>query len=314
MAILIDEETTILVQGITGREGAALTRDSLEYGAKVLAGVTPGKGGRTVHGVPVYDTVHQALDRHRCTAAVIAVPSAAARDAALEAIWNGIPLIVIVTERIPRRDTVEILALAARRGTRVVGPNSLGLIAPDRTKVGMVGGPAADVRKAYRRGPVGVISRSGGMTTEIANLLSLHGIGQSTCVSIGGDPMVGSSYSDLVPLFAKDPETAAVVLFCEPGGSAEEHWAEGVLRQGTPLPIIAFVAGCFADRMPGTRFGHAAVIVEGTRGSTAGKIAAFRRAGVLVAEEFSDIVPLLKKALGRKHPVHGSQFTVHGGR
>ncbi|MBI2115591.1 MAG: CoA-binding protein [candidate division NC10 bacterium] len=274
MAILADEKTRIIVQGITGREAAAATRDSLEYGAKVVAGVTPGKGGAEVYGVPVYDTVQAAVEAHPADASVVSVPAAFARDAAMEALETGIRLVVILTERIPRRDVVEVTTRAREREARVVGPNSLGLISPDRTRVGMVGGRAADVRKAYMRGPVGIQSRSGGMTTEIANLLTQHGIGQSTCVSIGGDPIVGSTYVDLMPLFEADPETRVMVIFGEPGG------------------------GRFADEMPGVRFGHAAAIVEGEQGSTRGKIARLRQAGVLVAEEFSEIVELVRQSLG----------------
>jgi len=306
MAILVDEKTRILIQGITGREGATVAKDSLDYGAKIVAGVTPGKGGRQVHGVPVYDGVSHALKEHPVDVSVISVPPAFAKDAAFEALLHGIKLVVILTERIPRRDVAEIISLAQKRQVRVIGPNSLGIISPGKTKVGMVGGPAGDVRKAYQPGPVGIISRSGGMTTEIANLLTLHGIGQSTCVSIGGDPIVGMSYLDFIPLFAEDPETAVVVLFCEPGGEAEEALADWIVREGPPLPIVAFVAGRFADRMPGVRFGHAAVIVEGDRGSTQGKIEALRRAEVAVAEEFSGIVPLVKEALAERKTVHGS--------
>lgn len=297
MAILADEKTRILVQGITGREAATFVRDSLEYGAKVVAGVTPGKGGGAVHGVPVYDTVVAALSEHPADATVISVPPAAARGAALEALAAGLRLLVIVTERVPRRDVAEILCVAEESGATVVGPNSLGILSPGKTKVGMVGGPAADVRKAYAPGPVGILSRSGGMTTEIANLLTQHGIGQSTCVSIGGDPLVGSTFRDLLPAFAADPETAAVVLFCEPGGTAEEAVAGQVRAQGLPLPMVAFVAGRFADEIPGVRFGHAAAIVEGERGSIRNKIAAFREAGIPVADAFSDIVPMIKRLL-----------------
>ncbi len=298
MAILVDETTRVIVQGITGREAAAATKDSLDYGATVVAGVTPGKGGTDVYAVPVYDTVRAAIDAHSADAAMISVPPASARDAALEALQNGIGLVVIVTERIPRRDIVEVLARAREVGARVIGPNSLGLISPDRTRVGMVGGRAADVRKAYTRGPVGIMSRSGGMTTEIANLLTLHGIGQSTCVSIGGDPIVGSTYTDLMPLFEADAETDAVVIFGEPGGGAEEALAEYLLARPCRLPVMAFISGRFADEMPGVRFGHAASIVEGERGSTRGKIARLKQAGVLVAEEFSEIVKLVKRNLG----------------
>jgi succinyl-CoA synthetase alpha subunit len=298
MAILVDEHTRIIVQGITGREAAAAARDSLEYGARVVAGVTPGKGGVEVYGVPVFDTVRAALAEHPADAAVIAVPAPAAREAALEALENGLPLVVLLTERIPRRDVVAVLARARELGARVVGPNCLGVISPGRTRAGIVGGRAADIGKAYRRGPVGVMSRSGGMTTEIANLLTQHGIGQSTCVSVGGDPIVGSSFVDLLPLFEQDRETQAVVIFGEPGGGAEETLADHIAAARPRLPVVAFIAGRFADEMPGVRFGHAGTIVEGERGSTRGKIAALRRAGVRVAEEFSEIVSLVRESLG----------------
>jgi succinyl-CoA synthetase alpha subunit len=204
-----------------------------------------------------------------------------------------------VTERIPRRDVVEVLSRARELKARVIGPNSLGIISPARTRVGMVGGRAADVRKAYMRGPVAILSRSGGMTTELANLLTLHGIGQSTCVSIGGDPIVGSTYTDLMPLFESDGETRAVVIFGEPGGGQEEALADYVAARSRRLPIVAFIAGRFADEMPGVRFGHAAAIVEGERGSPREKIARLRKAGALVAEEFSEIPELVKRCLRR---------------
>lgn len=297
MAILADEKTRILVQGITGREASGFTKDSLEYGAKIVAGVTPGKGGFHVHGVPVYDTVKQALSEHQAEASVISVPPPFVKDAAFEAFSSGIRLLVIVTERVPRKDVVEILCFANDTGARVIGPNSLGLISVGRTKIGMIGGPPADARKAYTPGPVGVLSRSGGMTTEISSLLTQQGIGQSTCVSIGGDPIVGSSFADLVPLCERDPETRAIVLFCEPGGAAEEQLADYVEARRPSLPIVAFVAGRFADEMPGIRFGHAAAIVEGEAGSPRKKIERLRKAGILVADRLSEIVPLVEQSL-----------------
>src|SRR5574341_134428 len=297
MAILADETTRIIIQGITGREASAATKDSLDYGANVVAGVTPGKGGSEVYGVPVYDTVRAAVSAHPADASVVSVPAPFAKDAALEALENGVRLVVIVTERIPRRDVVEVVSRAVELRAKVIGPNSLGLISPERTRVGMVGGRAADVRKAYTRGPVGILSRSGGMTTELANLLTLHGIGQSTCVSIGGDPIVGSTYTDLLPLFEADGETRVVVIFGAPGGGQEEALADYVAVRSPRLPIVAFIAGRFADEMPGVRFGHAAAIVEGERGSPRHKVATLRKAGVLVAEEFSEIPDLVKRAL-----------------
>lgn len=297
MAILAHAETRILVQGITGREAATFTGESIRYGARIVAGVTPGKGGLRVHGVPVFDTVAAALRVEPCDATVIAVPAPFVCDAAWEALDHGLRLLVIITERVPRRDVIAILERAEAAGARVIGPNSLGLISPGRTRIGMCGGAAEDVRQAYTPGPVGIISRSGGMTTEIASLLTQAGIGQSTCVSIGGDPIVGSTFLDLLPLYEADPETRALVLFCEPGGTMEERLAKHLKTHPGRLPIIAFVAGHFADRMPGVRFGHAGAIVEGNRGSPAGKVTALREAGVRVAERLSHIPQLVREAL-----------------
>jgi succinyl-CoA synthetase alpha subunit len=298
MAILVGGNTKIIVQGITGREAASFTKDMIDYGSTVLGGVTPGKGGWDVHGVPVFDSVRQAMAKSPANTSIISVPPAGVKGAAFEALEAGIKLLVVITERVPRRDVVELLEYAEEEGARVVGPNTLGIISPGhRVKVGMAGGPAADVDKAYSPGPVGIISRSGGMTTEIANLLTTHSIGQSTCIGIGGDPVIGSNFVDLVPLFEKDPETKAVALYCEPGGTGEEHLAEYVQTTHCRLPIIAFVAGQFVDDMPGVRFGHAGAIVEGDRGSTRGKIAKFKEAGIQVVDKFSDIVKLVREHL-----------------
>jgi succinyl-CoA synthetase alpha subunit len=298
MAILVDGNTRIIVQGITGREAASFTKDMIDYGSTVVGGVTPGKGGWDVHGVPVYDSVRQITAKSPANTSIISVPPPGVKGAAFEALEAGMTLLVIITERVPRRDVVEILEYADEAGARVVGPNTLGIISPGpRVKVGMAGGPAADVDKAYSPGPVGIISRSGGMTTEIANLLTTNGIGQSTCIGIGGDPVIGSNFVDLVPLFEKDPETRAVVLYCEPGGIGEEQLSDYVQTTGCRLPIIAFVAGRFVDEMPGVRFGHAGAIVEGDRGSTRGKIQKFKEAGIRVAEKFSDIVGLVREQL-----------------
>jgi succinyl-CoA synthetase alpha subunit len=297
VAILADENTRVIVQGITGREAATFTKDMLDYGTNVVAGVTPGKQGQSVHGIAVYDTVRHAVKEHAADASVISVPPALVKGAVLEALDNGIKLLVVVSERVPRKDTMEFLEVAHEKNARVIGPNTLGFISPDRLKLGMAGGPLEDVKKAYTPGPVGIASRSGGMTTEIANLLTTNGIGQSTCVGVGGDPVVGSNFLDLIPLFDQDSETGAVVLFCEPGGVIEEKLAEFVMDANIRLPIIAFIAGRFVDAMPGVRFGHAATIVEGDRGTTKGKIAMFQKAGIRVAEAFSGIIPLVKELL-----------------
>jgi succinyl-CoA synthetase alpha subunit len=297
MAILATEDTRIIVQGITGREAVTFTKDMIDYGSKVVAGVTPGKGGQTVHGVPVFDTVYQAVREGSAEASIISVPPAMVKGAALEALSNGIKLLVIVTERVPQRDTLEIVEVARAVGAVVIGPNTLGIINPHTVKIGMAGGPVENVKEAYMPGPVGIASRSGGMTTEIANLLTTQGIGQSTCVSIGGDPVVGSNFLDLVPLFDNDPDTKAVVLFCEPGGVIEERLSDMVMSEEINTPIVAFVAGRFVDTIPGVRFGHAATIVEGTRGTAAGKIERFQEAGIQVAEGLNDIVSILKAFL-----------------
>ena len=297
MAILADQNTRVIVQGITGREATSFTKDMLDYGTREVAGVTPGKGSQQIHGVPVYDTVRQAVREHPAEASVISVPPALVKGAVLEALDNGIQLEVVITERVPRKDVIELLEVADEKNARIIGPNTLGLISPERIKLGMAGGPVDDVKKAYTPGPVGIASRSGGMTTEIANLLTTHGIGQSTCIGVGGDPVVGSNFLDLIPVFDKDPDTKLVVLFSEPGGIIEEELSEYVMAENIALPIIAFIAGRFVDDMPGIRFGHAATIVEGESGSTKGKIEMFKKAGIRVADSFSDIVTIAKEYL-----------------
>ncbi len=204
MTILADSATKVLVQGITGREAASFTKDMLEYGTKVVSGVTPGKKGQSVYGVPVFDTVAQALAHAPAEAAIISVPPLMVKEAAQEALLNGIKLLIVVSERVPQRDTVEFLETAREVGATVIGPTHLGLISPGVVKLGMAGGPV-ETEKAYMPGKVGIASRSGGMTTEIANLLTTNGIGQSTCISVGGDPIVGSNFLELAERFNHDP-------------------------------------------------------------------------------------------------------------
>ncbi len=297
MSILVDQDTSVIVQGITGREAVSFTRDMLDYGARVVGGVTPGRGGRDVLGVPVYDSVRQITEKERVDASVLAVPAPFVRDAAFEAIEAGVPLLVIVTERVPRRDVVQVLELARLRGSRVIGPNTMGIISPGKTKVGSIGGPAEDTRKSFLPGPVGVMSRSGGMTTELSNLLTQSGLGQSTAISMGGDPIVGSTFAELLPLWEEDPETRALVLFCEPGGPLEAALADRVQREGNSLPIIAFIAGHFTAEMPGVRFGHAGSIVEGKADTAEEKARIMREAGIVVADDFSQIPALVERAL-----------------
>jgi len=276
-----------------------MTRECLDYGSKVVGGVTPGRGGRDVYGVPVFDTVKEAMEAAGgADGSVITVPPAFVRDAAFEAIENGIKIIVIVTERLPRYEMAQVLELARMRGTRVIGPNCLGVISPGKSKMGGIGGPAANTRQAYRPGNIGVMSRSGGMTTEISNSLTAAGFGQSTAVSIGGDPLIGSTYAELMPLFEADAETQAIVIYSEPGGPMDAQLSKWVKENKSRLPIVAFMAGRFMDKMPGMRFGHAGTIVEGKQDTSAEKIRWLTDAGIAVAEEISQIPGLVKKALG----------------
>jgi succinyl-CoA synthetase alpha subunit len=225
------------------------------------------------------------------------VPPRFTRDAVFEAIENGIKLIVIVTERIPRKEVAQMVELANLRGARIIGPNCLGIISPEEAKMGGVGGPAENTKQAYMKGPVGVMSRSGGMTTEICSTLTAAGIGQSTAVSIGGDAVIGQSYAELMPLFEADPETKAIAIYSEPGGRMEAELAEWVHENKSRLPIVAFMAGRFMDDMPGMRFGHAGTIVEGKADTTADKIERMRAAGISVAERIEEIPALITERM-----------------
>lgn len=297
MGVLVHKDFEFIVQGITGREALNFTRECLEYGSKIVGGVTPGRGGREVYGVPVYDTVREITTTRKVDGTVITVPLAFAPDAAYEAIDAGIKLLVIITEGIPRRDASAVIEYATLHGATVIGPNCLGIIVPDVCRFGSLGGPAVDCRKAFKPGIVGVMSRSGGMTTEICNALSAAGLGESTAISVGGDPVIGSTYVDLMPLFEKDPDTKAVVIYSEPGGSAEAELARWAQESKSRLPIIAFVAGRFMDDMPGMSFGHAGTVVEKKLDSPADKIRRMRAAGISVAEEIGDIPGLVKERL-----------------
>jgi succinyl-CoA synthetase alpha subunit len=298
VSILISRDTRFIVQGITGREAVNLTRENLDYGAKIVGGVTPGRAGRDVYGVPVYDCVRDIVaERGPVDGSVVCVPPAFTRDAVFEAIENGLKLVVVVTENVPRREVAQMVELAALRGARIIGPNCLGMISPGEAKMGGIGGPAANTRQAYRKGNIGVMSRSGGMTTEIASTLTAAGLGQSTCVSIGGDAIIGTTYAELMPLYEADPETHAIAIYSEPGGRMEAELAEWVKRHASRLPIVAFMAGRFMDEMKGMRFGHAGTIVEGREDTTAEKIARMEAAGISVAERIEEIPELIRRRL-----------------
>jgi succinyl-CoA synthetase alpha subunit len=299
MSILIDENTTFIIQGITGREAVNMTRECLDYGSKIVGGVTPGRGGRDVYGVPVYDTVKEIVAKERVDGSVITVPAPFVRDAAFEAIEAGVKLIVIVTERTPRYEIAQVVELARLRGTRIIGPNCLGIISPGKAKMGGIGGTADSTRRAYKAGSIGVMSRSGGMATEISNSLTAAGLGQSTTVSIGGDPIIGSTYAELMPLFEADPETEAIAIYSEPGGAMDAQLSLWVQENKSRLPIVAFMAGKFMDKMPGMRFGHAGTIVEGKADTAAEKIRRLQEAGISVVEEIGEIPAAVKERLGK---------------
>ncbi|MGV1047628.1 MAG: succinate--CoA ligase subunit alpha [Solirubrobacterales bacterium] len=304
MSILLSRDTTFIVQGITGREAVNLTRECLDYGSKVVGGVTPGRKGREVHGVPVFDTVAQAVEHHGgpIDGSVVTVPPAFTKDAVFEAILNGIKLIVIVTERIPRGDVAQMVELANIEGARIIGPNCLGLIVPEVCKMGGIGGPAKDAAKAYAPGPVGVMSRSGGMTTEISSSLTQAGLGVSTAVSIGGDAIIGSAYAELMPYFEADEQTEAIVIYTEPGGRMEAQLSEWVADNDSRLPIVAFMAGKFMDddEMKGMSFGHAGTIVEGVEDTATEKIARLEAAGIRVVERIDEIPDAVKEKIGAR--------------
>jgi succinyl-CoA synthetase alpha subunit len=295
---LINSETTFIVQGITGREAVNLTRENLDYGAKIVGGVTPGRVGREVYGVQVYDCVREITAKTRVDGAVVCVPPRFTRDAVFEAIENGIKLIVIVTERIPRKQVAQMVELAKLRGARIIGPNCLGIISPGEAKMGGVGGPAANTKTAYTKGSIGVMSRSGGMTTEIASTLTAAGLGQSTAVSIGGDAIIGTTYAELMPLYEADPQTKAIAIYSEPGGRMEAELADWIQKNDSRLPIVAFMAGRFMDEMPGMRFGHAGTIVEGKADTTAEKIRRMKAAGIAVAERIEEIPKMIAERIG----------------
>ncbi len=289
MSIFIDGGTRLLVQGITGRDGSFHARQMIAYGTRVVAGVTPGKGGqRFDDAVPVFDTVAEAARETGATAAVIYVPAALAASAIFEAADAGLPLVVCITEGIPVLDMTRVLPFVRDRGVRLIGPNCPGLIAPGKSKVGIIPG------NICRPGRIGVVSRSGTLTYEIIHQLSAQGLGQSACVGIGGDPLIGTTFVDCLGAFESDPETDAVVLIGEIGGTDEQIAAEFVHAR-MRKPVVGFIAGQTAP--PGRRMGHAGAIISGSSGTAAEKIQAFERAGIAVMQRPADVVPLLRERL-----------------
>ena len=298
MSILIDEKMRVVIQGITGREGTARAKLMKEYGTNVVAGVTPGRKGEVVHGIPVYDTVEEANEKEGpLEVTVIFIPAAFVKEAAFEAFAAGVKLAVIVPDRVPIFDVLEIAKTAREKGARFVGPNTLGLISPGKAVLGMIGGRAESARDWFKPGVVGVTSRSGGITSAISYYLGKAGVGQSTIIHVGGDAVVGTPHPDVVQLLEKDEDTRAVVLFGEIGTSQEERVADLIEKGEFTKPLIAFISGAAAKS--GTRFSHAGAIIEGGRGTHEGKVKRLREVGAHVVDDFNDIprvtVDVLKK-------------------
>lgn len=300
MAILITEKTHFLIQGITGKQGEQACQEMLAAGSKVVAGVTPGKGGLDVLGVPVYNSIKEAQEKHSIDCSVIFVPPRVAKSAIVEAMEAGIKLINVVTENIPVHDMAYCFSLAKEKKVLIIGATSAGIFSVGKAKCGPIGSGKAKI--AFTPGPIGVISRSGGMSCETSLVLSQAGLGQSTVVSIGSDVLMGAAFAELVPLFEKDPETKGIVLFGEIGGTSEEDLAAYLLKrkeQGKPFakPIIAFISGKFASNMPGVSLGHAGAIIEGNKGTRDNKVKVLREAGVVVAEIHHDVARLIKEGI-----------------
>ena len=289
MGIIVDKNTRAIVQGITGTQGSFHTERMLEYGTNIVAGTSPGKGGAQVHGVPVYDSVEEAQQKHHANTSIIFVPAPFAADSAFEAMENGIRTVIIITEHIPIKDAIAVMARARQLKVTVVGPNTPGVITPGECKLGIM--PA----HIFKKGQVGMVSRSGTLTYEIAASLSRNGLGQSTCLGLGGDPITGLNFINALTMFERDPQTKACVLLGEIGGNIEELTAEYISKQKYPKPVVAFIAGRSAP--PGKRMGHAGAIITGKAGTAESKIEAFRKAGVQTAEKPNEVAELLKPLL-----------------
>ncbi len=293
MSILADRNTRLLVQGITGREGAFHTRQAVAYGTQVVAGVTPGKGGTTHEGIPVFNTAAEAVAKTDANASVIFVPPPFAADAIMEAADASVSLVVCITEGIPTLDMIRVMTFLRGKPTRLIGPNCPGIITPGQCKIGIMPGAI------HRSGPVGVISRSGTLTYEAVAQLTACGIGQSTCIGIGGDPILGTRFVEVLRLFRDDPETRGIVLIGEIGGTAEEEAAR-YIKESITVPVVAFIAGRTAP--PGKRMGHAGAIISGGSGTAAEKVEALRLAGIRVVENPASIGEAMAEALtARSH-------------
>ncbi len=296
MSIFIDENTNLLVQGITGREAREKVPEMLNYGTNVVAGVTPGKGGQTVADVPVYDVVREAKNQHpEINTTLIYVPPFAAKEAVFEALENDIKLINIVTERIPVRDTYEILKKAQRHNAKVIGPTSVGIISPGKCKVGPIGG--SDPEKVYKKGKIGILSTSGGMTTETARVVKKAGYGISTAVGLGGDILAGTTFTDALKQFEKDEDTKAVVMFGELGGNYENQIAELIKADAFSKPLVGFIAGEFTENLPERNYGHAGAIIRSENETPTFKKNLLRESGVEIVDLHHNIGKKLEEII-----------------
>jgi succinyl-CoA synthetase alpha subunit len=287
MPILTDKNTRVIVQGITGNQGSFHTKLMLEYGTRIVAGVTPGKGGEEIHGVPVYDTIKDALSNHDAEASIIFVPAKFCKEAILEAVEQSLSPIVVITEGIPLFDSMIALEEAGKKNVKIIGPNTPGIITPNEFKLGIM------PTHVFSRGNIGLISRSGTLSYEIASELTVSKQGQSTCLGIGGDKVTGLNYIDVLEMFRQDSETRAIAMIGEIGGTMEEEAAEYVTKTEYEKPIVAFIAGRTAP--PGKKMGHAGAIISGGKGTPSSKINAFKKAGIHIAETPSDIAKIINE-------------------
>ena len=294
MSVLVDKNTRLIVQGITGKEGTFHTLQMIDYGTNVVGGVTPGKGGTTHEGVPVFNTVAEAVRETGANASVVYVPPAFAADAIMEAAAAGLPLVVAITEGIPVADMVKVKEFLRDKQTRMIGPNCPGIISPGKCKIGIMPG------HIHREGRIGVVSRSGTLTYEAVGQLSAAGLGQSTAIGIGGDPIIGTTHTDALRLFQADDETDAIIMIGEIGGTAEED-AAAFAKENVTKPIVAFIAGQTAP--PGRRMGHAGAIISGGKGTAAEKMKALEEAGIRVVQSPADIGRAIQEVLGQKAAV-----------
>jgi succinyl-CoA synthetase alpha subunit len=288
LAILVDKNTRLAVQGITGKEGSFHAQQCREYGTNIVAGITPGKGGAVHEGTPIFNTVEEAVEKEGANASVIFVPPPFAADAILEAVAAGVELVICITEGIPTIDMVRVMSVIARSGSRLIGPNCPGIISPGKCKIGIMPG------SIFREGSVGVVSRSGTLTYEAVRQLSERNIGQSTCIGIGGDPVIGTNFIDALSLFNQDPETEAIVMVGEIGGSAEEE-ASKFIKENVKKPVVGFIAGRTAP--PGRRMGHAGAIISGGKGTAEEKIETMRQFGIHVVLSPAEIGEAMAKLI-----------------